>query len=33
MILGYLAKCGVVSDKLFVVYMYLIYMYMYYYND
>ena len=31
--LGYLAKCGVVSGKLFVMYMYFVYMYAYDYNN
>ena len=31
--LGYLAKCGVVSGKLFVMYMYFVYMYVYDYDD
>ena len=33
MVLGYLATCGVVSDKLFVAYMYFIYTYVYDYNN
>ena len=31
--LGYLVKCGVVSGKLFVTYMYFVYMYMYDYDN
>ena len=32
-VIGYLAKCGVVSGKLFVAYMYFVYTYMYDYDN